>query len=232
MQWYWTLYPRLRRLLPVETILEVGPGYGRWTAYLKEFCEEMVLVDISEKCIHHCRSRFGEEQMTYRVGSGDTLDGVEDSSVDLIFSWETLVYLEAPELQSYLKEFARVLRPGGKGFLHHSNLGAYLGYFDRTLKIPKRIRDLLKKRRLLDYDQWRARTVTAELVARWVTECGLYVEAQELIPWGGRRLIDGLTTVSTEPPERDREVLENPGFHDRAYEIQRLSWLYGEGVPW
>ena len=232
MQWYWCLLPRISRHLPVDTILEIGPGYGRWTKYLRAHCRQLVLVDISERCIHACRGRFGEENMIYRVGTGDSLDFLEDHSIDFAFSWETLTYVEEEGIKNYLGDLSLKLREEGKAFLHHSNIGAYKSYFDRTLKLPKTWRDKLKKKGLLDYDQWRARSVTAESFAASALAVDLHPWSQELIPWGGRRLIDGLTTLGKKPPRKPCQVLRNPDFHKQAYEIQKLSWLYGEGVPW
>ena len=232
MQWHWCILPRIQHHLPVATILDIGPGFGRWTEYLKEHCEQMVLVDISEKCIHHCRHRFGEEGMSYKVGSGDSLDGVSDDSIDFCFSWETLVYVEHDDLDRYLGELSRKLKSDGRAFLHHSNIGHYESYFNRTLKLPKSARDFLKKRGLLDYDQWRARSMTADSFRKLCEKHGLRVASQEWIPWGGKRMIDCLSVVQKQPLDTPFKTVENPDFHKRAYEIQRLSWLYGKGVPW
>jgi len=232
MQWYWTILPRIKKHLPCETILEIGPGFGRWTHYLRQECEHLVLVDLSEKCIHACRERFGSGSITYRVGDGESLEGVEDRSIDFCFSWETLVYTELDATRSYLRDLSQKLAPNGTAFLHHSNLAHYSNYFDRTIKLPKVLRDILKKRGLLDYDQWRARTVDAESFARCAEEEGLYVWSQELIPWGGKRLIDCFTILGKTGPRKPPPVLRNPHYHTEAYHIQRLSWLYGEGVPW
>ncbi len=232
MQWYWTIYPRIRYHLPAQTILDIGPGQGRWTRYLLQHCDNMVLVDLSEKCINACRRRFGEDRVLYKVGSGDSIDFLEDESIDFAFSWETLVYAEIEAVRGYLEGLARKLKPDGRAFLHHSNLASYSAYFDLTIKMPKRLRDFLKTRGLLDYDQWRARSVTAELFARCAEEVGLRVTTQELIPWGGRRLIDCFTTLTRSSGGASPRFKKNPNYHTRAYHIQELSWLYGEGVPW
>src|SRR5215212_583193 len=57
-QWHFTLRPRLRRFLPASTILEIAPGYGRWTTYLLESCERYVGVDLSAQSVEACRRRF------------------------------------------------------------------------------------------------------------------------------------------------------------------------------
>ena len=58
MQWYATILPRIHAYLPAGTVLELGPGFGRWTHYLKDRCDRLILVDLSEKCIRACRERF------------------------------------------------------------------------------------------------------------------------------------------------------------------------------
>ena len=37
-----TIFPRIRECLPVGTILEIAPGFGRWTHYLKDYCNAAV----------------------------------------------------------------------------------------------------------------------------------------------------------------------------------------------
>src|SRR5438477_5096853 len=36
MQWYGSILPRVNAFVPADTILEIGPGYRRWTAFLKD----------------------------------------------------------------------------------------------------------------------------------------------------------------------------------------------------
>src|SRR5438128_1034565 len=44
-QWSGTILPRIRECLPASTILEIAPGFGRWTHYLREHCERLHVVD-------------------------------------------------------------------------------------------------------------------------------------------------------------------------------------------
>lgn len=232
VQWYWSIYPRIRQHLPAETLLEIGSGHGRWSAYLKEHCQNLILVDISETCIHACKQRLGEQGISYRVTDGVSLPGVEDSSVDFVFSFESLVLAEADVLSAYLSELSRVLKPGALAFLHHSNLGAYRAYFRFKGWVPKKARRPLKRMGLLDYDEMRAPSVTAAWFAQEAANHGLSCLTQELIPWGGKRLIDCFSLLRKGPSDKATEIFENRDFIRRAYEIQRLSRLYGEGVPW
>jgi hypothetical protein len=49
---------------------------------------------------------------------------IENGSIDFAFSFDSLVHAESDVMSSYAHELARVLKPGGVAFLHHSNLDA------------------------------------------------------------------------------------------------------------
>ena len=90
MQWYGSILPRISAFVPADTILEIAPGYGRWTAFLKDLCKRMIIVDLSEKCIDRCRQRFENlSHISYFVNDGKSLEMVVDGSVDFIFSFDS-----------------------------------------------------------------------------------------------------------------------------------------------
>src|SRR4051812_38079168 len=37
--WWGTLLPRIHPFVPAERILELGPGQGRWSQYLRNLCD-------------------------------------------------------------------------------------------------------------------------------------------------------------------------------------------------
>src|SRR5438046_7031300 len=57
-QWFGAILPRIRDCLPAETILEIAPGFGRWTHYLKDHCQNLWAIDRVAECIEACRQRF------------------------------------------------------------------------------------------------------------------------------------------------------------------------------
>src|SRR5688500_1699608 len=90
--WHGALLPRLHPFLPAGTVLEIAPGYGRWSQYLKDRCDRLILVDLAEKCIDGCRRRFADaDNIEFHVNDGKSLDMVEDGSIDLAFSFDSLV---------------------------------------------------------------------------------------------------------------------------------------------
>src|ERR1044072_1966729 len=89
-QWFWCIFPRIHAFLPAGTILEIAPGYGRWTHYLKGLCQHLIVVDLAASCIAACRQRFAAEtHITYHVNDGMSLEMVPDSSIDFVFSFDS-----------------------------------------------------------------------------------------------------------------------------------------------
>ena len=41
-----SILPRIARFLPAGSMLEIAPGHGRWTAYLREHCDTLAIVDL------------------------------------------------------------------------------------------------------------------------------------------------------------------------------------------
>jgi SAM-dependent methyltransferase len=234
LQWWGALLPRLHAFLPTGTILELGPGHGRWTQYLKDMCREMVLVDVAENCIEACRTRFaGTPNMTFYVNDGRSLSAVPDRSVDLAFSFDSLVHAEDDVLEAYAHELARTLRPHGIGFIHHSNMGAYRRQAALARAMPGRLRPALTMRGLIvNLYAWRAHTPTAELFAAHCDRAGLACIGQEKIAWEyGRFLTDVLSICTPRGSrwERPNLVVRNPGFMDEARRLASAARLYGLG---
>lgn len=63
-QWISTILPRIQPFLPAGRVLEIAPGYGRWTQFLKALAGELHIVDLLPQCIEACRQRFAEDSIT------------------------------------------------------------------------------------------------------------------------------------------------------------------------
>jgi SAM-dependent methyltransferase len=205
-QWHASIYPRIAPFLPAGLIVEIAPGYGRWTVFLRHHCESLVGVDLSPECIAACEHRFRKDKrLAFRRNDGKTLTGVPDRSVDLVFSFDSLVHAEQDVLDAYLAEIARVLDSGGVAFLHHSNMA-------------ENLRELNGQ----EMPHWRARTVSAETVAGAAAAAGLSCFRQELVPWGRKHpfLIDCFSWIARpdSPHHRSRQVVRNEAFMDEADE--------------
>ena len=227
-QWRWCVLPRIGSFIPTDTILEIAPGYGRWTRFLKEQCTNLVVVDLSPKCIEVCKRRFAADtHIHYHVNDGTSLKMVDDASVDFVFSFDSLVHAEADVIEAYLQQLAQKLKPDGVGFIHHSNAGKYRRYFDATDSVYRR--EFFAKAGLLDTkNHWRARSMTAELFEQFAKAAGLRCIGQEIVNWNTRRLIDTISIVTLPGSRRDRPnvVVRNPDFMREAARAARMEKIY------
>ena len=136
-QWFGAILPRIHAFVPTGTILEIAPGFGRWTTYLKKYCEYLAVVDLTEDCIKACQQRFASDShINYYVNDGKSLAMIQDKSIDFVFSFDSLVHAEAEVIEAYLNQLAMKLSQNGIGFIHHSNLGKYQQAFSLIDKIP------------------------------------------------------------------------------------------------
>ena len=127
-QWQGCLLPRIFPFLRGR-ILEIAPGRGRWTQFLRTHCSSLVGIDLAPSCIAHCQDRFkGDANLEFRANDGLLLPMVEDASIDFVFSFDSLVHVEADAISSYVGELARVLKPGRAAFIHHSNYGGHSAF--------------------------------------------------------------------------------------------------------
>jgi len=235
MLWYRTIFPRIHRFVPTGTILEIGPGFGRWTQYLRQLSRKLILVDLSERCIDACRERFADDtNIEYVVNDGASLDMVPDGSVDFIYSFDSLVHAEADAVSAYVDQAARKLKVGGTGFVHHSNLRAFV--HPRTGEV----------RKFVTTRNWRAESMSADVFRQACERAGLACCSQELINWIGRGryadrhrlpgqcipLTDCLSVFTRDdrvhaPAKR----IANHGFVDEWRQAVWMSEMYGNPSP-
>lgn len=230
--WWGTLMPRIHAFVPAGVVLELGPGHGRWSQYLRGLSGHLILVDVAEHCVQTCRRRFdGDPKVACYVGDGLSLPMVADHSVDFAFSFDSLVHAEADVLAAYSRELARVLKPDGVAFIHHSNMAEYRRAASLARRVPYRWRRRLTIHGVLvNVSAWRAESTSAQQFARMGADAGLSCIAQELIAWEyGRHLSDAITVLTPRGSRWDRPqvTLRNRAFMDEARMRARLVSLYG-----
>jgi SAM-dependent methyltransferase len=111
---------RLRQILdpkPGERILEVGPGTGYYTLDAAEWVKpdgEVDILDLQPEMLDHTMRRAGEAGLANvtPTQSDATAMPYEDGIFDAAYL--TTVLGEIPDQDAVLREFARVLRPGGR----------------------------------------------------------------------------------------------------------------------
>src|ERR1700687_1077470 len=102
-----------------NTLLEIGPGAGRWTEFLIAKTVKFIGIDISESCVLECRKRFMAcPNAEFETGNGRDIGMIASNSVDGIWSFDVFVHINRDEFLSYVQEFRRVLKAGGVVIIH------------------------------------------------------------------------------------------------------------------
>jgi methyltransferase family protein len=173
-EWFATILPRIGTFVPAHSMLEIAPGFGRWTQFLLGWTTHYCGVDLSDKCVNACRSRFSTyKQATFFQNDGMSLECVAGRHFDLIFSFDSLVHADLDVIASYIKQIVPILSADGVAFIHHSNMAAMPG---RTSA------------------GHRSETVSADIVAQLVQSSGGRLLIQEKVAWEEDLLCDGFTT--------------------------------------
>jgi ubiquinone/menaquinone biosynthesis C-methylase UbiE len=215
-QWDGSLFPRVFPFLGGR-ILEIAPGRGRWTQFLQRDCTSLVGIDLAASCVEYCSKRFSDSpHLRFAVNDGLTFPSVEDKSIDFVFSFDSLVHAEADVIASYVREIARVLRPDGVAFIHHSNLGSVPGSLILWNKIKRRLG-------LPAYQHWRARSMSAAKMRQFVEQAGMSILQQEIMPWVGEKMLMDCMTTMINTSGKKGALIENSRFMDEAAAIKRIS---------
>ncbi|MBN8893045.1 MAG: hypothetical protein BGP12_14530 [Rhodospirillales bacterium 70-18] len=160
--------------------VDLAAGHGRNSTKLADLATRLTIIDIQPGNIEICRARFaGRPHVTCHVGSGYDLRPLEDASQTLIYCFDAMVHFDRHVVRAYLRDAQRVLVPGGRAFLHHSN---HTGG-EEWLRAPH------------------ARNfMSSDLFAAYARAEGLTVLNQHVISWGKAAELDCFSLV--EKPTR------------------------------
>jgi ubiquinone/menaquinone biosynthesis C-methylase UbiE len=159
--------------------IDFACGRGRNTRKLLESgAGEVTLVDVQPDNTTYCEQRFRGQPIKSVVNNGLDLAGIDSDSHTLVYSWDAMVHFDPLIVGGYLPEFARVLKPGGTCFIHHSNYSAAPGGDFRH------------------NPHWR-NYMTADLFKHFAVHSGFEVLEQKLLDWVESKNIDCITVLRT-----------------------------------
>jgi SAM-dependent methyltransferase len=186
-QWRWVFWADGHPFLPffeeldVTSVLELACGHGRHSEFLLENhgdkVKSLVMMDILESNVAYCTSRNSARKgVTLHTNNGVDLQPVPDQSLTAAFCYDAMVHFHRSIVRSYLVDLKRVLVPGGKAVLHHSN---YALDPDLVFSANPHSRAFM----------------SAALFRKYVTEAGLELVRQDVIPWGSDAQLDCISLV-------------------------------------
>jgi SAM-dependent methyltransferase len=119
--WTYTIWPFIQGC-DFSCVIDLAAGHGRNSQKLLAMAKKLYVVDINEDNIRYCQQRFAtEKKITYIQNDGFTLSDIPSGEVTLVYCFDAMVHFDSDVVRAYLRDFHRVLKPGGHGFCHYSN---------------------------------------------------------------------------------------------------------------
>jgi SAM-dependent methyltransferase len=166
------------------TCAEVGCGPGRMTGHLAERFDRVIAVDVSPGMLDLARRNVGARNVEFRLVSGSRVETLEDGIADVVLCYLVLQHLPGREvIGSYLREFARVLAPGGRAYVQLPVLGP--GPLPRGWRLGRGIALPVIgafRREITRRAEFRGFRLTEPELARAVAAAGLRVAARDESP--------------------------------------------------
>lgn len=211
---FFTYFVDLGGLRPADAVLEVGCGVGRMAVPLTRFLTDGggrydgfdVMADAIAWCRTHITPRFPAftfqhaalRNRAYNASATtratDFVFPYPDASFDFVFLTSVFTHLLSDEVQHYLSEIVRVLRPGGRCFstfflLNAESLGLMQAGLSPHFPFAHRLEDC----RVQDADVPESAVAYDEArIRRWYQAAGLAIdEPVRYGTWCGR--LDGLS---------------------------------------
>lgn len=112
-------YEFAQQFVPGKTVLDIacGSGYGA-VALLQAGATKVIGVDADQEVITEARKQFSKTGLEFLLGDATAVP-LEDSSIDVITSFETIEHI--PNYEGYLRELVRVLTGEGVALISTPN---------------------------------------------------------------------------------------------------------------
>ncbi len=127
-------YDTIKSLMPIQDMLDVGCGYGEKIEIHKDLIER----EITGLDMDVLRLKEAEKRGIKTV-SGSALDlPFEDNSFDLVTSFHVIEHIKPGQVNIFIKEILRVLRPDGHFVIITPNRRRVTSFINMFLRLIKK----------------------------------------------------------------------------------------------
>ncbi len=141
-----------------------GLGYGTRIVMSDGQAAGVVGIDLSDEAVAYARRRFARPGVTFQTADASRT-GLADASADVITSFETIEHV--PDPARLLREFVRVLAPGGTLVLSTPNDWGLTAHHVHSFT-PESLRAAVEER--FDIQGWWTQRATSERLQRGLPE--------------------------------------------------------------
>jgi ubiquinone/menaquinone biosynthesis C-methylase UbiE len=106
---------------PDQAAVEIGPGGGRWTRYLRSF-KVVYAVDYSQAMLDELKRNFGRcRNIRFIKNNGTDFPGIPERSIDYLFSFGTFVQFDLDVIDAYLVSIKSIMKPAANIVIQYSD---------------------------------------------------------------------------------------------------------------
>jgi ubiquinone/menaquinone biosynthesis C-methylase UbiE len=96
-----------------KKVLDIACGEGYGSFYLAENAKEVIGVDIDSETIKYATKRYKKNNLSFILGSADSIPIDENGIFDVVVSFETIEHISEESQFLFLKEVKRLLKKDG-----------------------------------------------------------------------------------------------------------------------
>lgn len=163
-------------------VLDFGCGAGNLTKRFVDAGCDVIASDVSSEFLKLVRAQSANANVTTLKLNGQDLRELESESVDIVATYSVLHHI--PDYLPIVREFARIVKPGGIIFIDHeksstywSRLNEFRAAYKQMVMFPKQYAKFLRAE---NYRTWFVRRFVD---SRYSPEGDIHVYADDHIEW-------------------------------------------------
>ncbi len=174
---------KIKTISKTKLVLDFGCGAGNLTKHLSNLGADVIATDVSQGFLDLVGSKAYPRKVSTILLNGTDLLNISDESVDMVATYSVLHHV--PEYLGILKEFMRILKPGGVVYIDHEHSDEYWlknqAYKDFSSEVKKHVPlNYLKYFVLSNYYDWLIRQF---INPRYHREGDIHVFDDDHIEW-------------------------------------------------